>query len=225
VIFVGGGALLGRALRHARDRGHRVDLVCTWPGGSPPGAVVEPSLVRETSDINALAGELRAACDDGVIFSIDNKLIFRAPVLDLGLRIYNIHGGPLPGYRGLPLAMVAYAILGGERQYGVSLHEVEAGVDTGAVLAERRFPVASDDGFEDVMLQVVEACHRLFVDNLDAVLAGRLTARRQPPGQSHYYGLRALRELSRHRAHPNYARATDLGMFADFYPEAAEAWR
>lgn len=225
MIFVGGGALLWRAVRHARERGHEVDLVCTWPGGSAPDAAGTPSLVRETSDINALAGELRAASSDGAVFSIDNRLIFRAPVLDLGLRIYNVHGGPLPGYRGLPLAMVAYAILNGEREYGVTLHEVDAGIDTGAVLAEERFPIAPDDCLEDVMLEVVEGCHRLFVDHLDAVLAGRLTARAQPPGRGRYYGLRALHELAEHRSHPHYARATDLGMFADFYPEAAEAWR
>lgn len=182
-------------------------------------------MLRRTSDINTLADQLSEASADGVVWSIDNRFIFRAPVLRLGHRIYNIHGGPLPGYRGLPLALVAYAILNGEREYGVTLHEVDAGVDTGAVLAEQRFPVAPDDGFEDVMLEVIEACHQLFVDNLDAVLVGRLSASPQPAGTGRYYGLRALRELETHRANPNYRRATDLGMFEDFYPEAAAAWR
>ena len=191
----------------------------------PPDPGVEPSRVLTTGDVNLLAGDLGTAATDGVVWSIDNPFIFRAPLLDLGLRILNVHGGPLPGYRGLPLAGVAYAILNGERRYGATLHEVEVGVDTGPVIAEEHFDVDPEDTFEDVMLEVLEACHRLFTENLEDVLAGRAQGRPQPSGPGGYYGVRALRELERQRDDNNYARATDLGMFEDFYPQAAAAWR
>jgi len=224
MIFVGSKALLWRAVRHARDLGHPVDLVCTPPGQPPADPGVEPDRLRQTEDINELAGELAAACTDGVVWSINNGFIFRSPVLDLGLRIRNVHGGPLPGYRGLPLATVAYALLNGETEYGTTLHEVVARVDGGAVLAEERFPIDPEDTFEDVQMQVIESCHTLFVDNLENVVAGRETLRPQSPG-GHYYGLRALHEMENHRSNPNFERATDLGMFEDYYPEAASAWR
>ncbi|HEY9417752.1 MAG TPA: formyltransferase family protein [Pseudonocardia sp.] len=224
MIFVGSGALLWRAVRHAGDRGHVVDLVCTAPGRQPADPGVGSNRLRYTEDVNELAGDLRAACTDGVVWSIDNKFIFRAPVLDLGLRIRNVHGGLLPDYRGLPLATVPYALLNGEAEYGATLHEVVARVDAGAVLAEERFPVDPEDTFEDVMMELVEACHTLFVDNLDDVVAGRETPRPQPSGGA-YYGLRALHDVVNHRSSPNYSRATDLGMFEDYYPEAAQAWR
>jgi len=224
MIFVGARALLWRAVRHARDQGHTVDLVCTAPGPTPPDPGVEPGRLRFTEDVNELADELRTACTDGLVWSIDNGFIFRAPVLDLGLRIRNVHGGLLPEYRGLPLATVPYALLNGETEYGVTLHEVVASVDAGPILAEERFPVEPEDTFEDVMMQVVEACHALFVDHLDGVLAGREKPRPQRPGGG-YYGRRELRELVQHRSNPHYGRATDLGMFEDYYPDAARAWR
>ena len=85
MIFVGHGALLWRAVRHARDRGHTIDLVCTEPGALPADPGVAADRVRQTADVNELAAELGAACTDGVVWSIDNRFIFREPVLGLGL--------------------------------------------------------------------------------------------------------------------------------------------
>jgi methionyl-tRNA formyltransferase len=219
MIFVGNGALLWRAVAHAKAAGQPVDLVVTGPGAPhrDPAAV-------DTHDVNAVARDIDAASSDGIIWSIDNAFVFRAPVLELDQRIYNVHGGPLPAYRGLPLATVAHALLNDEPEYGATLHQVDAGLDTGPVIDECRFPIAPDDVFEDVMLATIDACHELFVDNLDDVAAGRCTPRPQPDGPSGYYGLHAARQLHRHRDNPRYARATDLGLFADFYPEAAAAW-
>jgi hypothetical protein len=223
MIFVGDGALLQRAVQHAADHGHAVDLVCAGPRAAPGKHPTRQ--VADARELDGLAGELAAASTDGIVWSIDNPFVFRAGVLGSGLRILNVHGGPLPGYRGLPIATVAYAVLHGEPEFAATLHEVDAGVDTGPVLAERRFPVAPDAVFEDVMLDLVEAAHQVFVDNLDPVLRGGLGPGVRPEGTPGYYGLREARALPEHRGHPRYAQATDLGMFEDFYPEAAAAWQ
>ncbi|OZM78698.1 formyltransferase family protein [Pseudonocardia sp. MH-G8] len=223
MIFVGDGALLGRAVQHAAQRGHTVDLVCSGPRATPG-----PHPARRVADgheLDAVAGELAAACTDGIVWSIDNPFLFRAGMLGTGLRILNVHGGPLPGYRGLPVATVAYAVLHGEPEFAATLHEVDAGVDTGPVLAERRFPVRPDAVFEDVMLDLVEAAHEVFVANLERVLQGGPGPGTRAEGAPGYYGLREARALPEHRSHPRYAQATDLGLFEDFYPEAAAAWR
>jgi methionyl-tRNA formyltransferase len=223
VIFIGDGSLLWRAVLHARDVGRAVDLVCTG-GRAPVPPSVEPDRVRVVSRSDPPGAELRALASDGVAWSIDNPFILGAPLLRSGLRVYNIHGGSLPGYRGIPMATVAYAILNGENEFAATLHEVDECIDTGPIVAERRFPIGPRDGFEDVMVELVEACHRLFVDHLDAAVADALTSRQQPAGPSGYYGREAIARLGAHRDHPRYARATDLGLFAEFFPELAEAW-
>ncbi len=225
MIFVGDGALLWRAVRHAAGRGHAVDLVCCGPRTEPSPGRHPVRRVVDGRELDALADELKTACTDGIVWSIDNPFVFRAGVLETGLRILNVHGGPLPGYRGLPLATVAYAVLHGETEFAATLHEVDAGIDTGPVLAERRFPVEPDATFEDVMLYLVEAAHVVFADNLEPILRGTAGPAGPAVGTSGYYGLREARALPEHRAHPRYAQATDLGMFEDFYPEAAQAWR
>ncbi|MGI5132089.1 formyltransferase family protein [Pseudonocardia sp. CA-107938] len=222
MIFIGDGSLLWRAVHHARDAGFAVDLVCT--GGRTPVPPAEQVPVRLVTRADVPGAELRALATDGVVWSIDNPFILDAPLLRSGLRVYNIHGGPLPAYRGIPMATVAYAILNGETEFAATLHEVDERIDTGPVLAERRFPIGPDDVFEDVMVELVEACHQLFVEHLEAAVAGTLTGRPQPAEPSGYYGAAAMRGLSAHRDHPRYARATDLGLFEDFYPDLAEAW-
>ncbi|AXE28141.1 hypothetical protein C0216_32130 (plasmid) [Streptomyces globosus] len=227
MIFVGEGALLRRAVSHAAAGGHRVDLVCS----SDPldAAAAGPGTAHlAAADVNAAAADLAAACTDGVVWSVNNRQVFRAPVLSLGLRIVNVHNGLLPQHRGLPSAAVVFALLHGDTEYGATVHEVDAGIDTGPVLAEQRFPIGPADRFHEVMLRGVRACQALFEQTLPAVAAGERppAARPNPPaaaGPGAYYGRRALARLGEHRGSPSFARATDLGPFAVHAPEVAEA--
>lgn len=224
MIFVGDGALLWRAVRHAVEDGRTVDLVCTGGRSAAPAGVGDLD-VRTVDAIGPLGPEIHRACSDGLVWSIDNRFLFGPEVLAGDLTVYNIHGGPLPGYRGLPLATVAHAILNDEQEFGATLHRVDPGIDTGPVVAVERFPIDSDDVFEDVMVELMEACHRLFTGHLEAAVGGRLVAHPQPDGPSAYFGSKAVASVPEHRDNPNYERATDLGMFEDFYPDAAAAWR
>ncbi|MFI6150307.1 formyltransferase family protein [Streptomyces sp. NPDC051109] len=224
MIFVGDGALLRRAVLHAAEQGHPVDLVCSE---NPQDATVgeAPHLHLPTPvDVNAHADALAHASSDGIVWSLNNRRIFRAPLLARGLRILNVHNGLLPRHRGLPSVAVLFALLNGEHEYGATLHEVDAGIDTGRVLAEHRFPIAPDARHFQVMLRGVRACQTLFEETLPAIAAGTpLPSPPAPAGPQAYYGTRALARLASHHNHPAYLRATDLGPFATHAPELAAA--
>ncbi|MGH8921142.1 MAG: formyltransferase family protein, partial [Actinomycetes bacterium] len=164
MIFIGDGALLRRAVRHAADRGHPVDLVCCT---DPLDAAGAPHL--DAPDINAHADALAAACTDGIVWSLNNRRIFRAPLLTRGLRILNVHNGLLPQHRGLPSVALLFALLHGDTEYGATLHEVDAGIDTGPVLAERRFPLTPETRHHQAMLSGIRACQQLFEEHLPYV--------------------------------------------------------
>ena len=55
-------------------------------------------------------------------------------------RLYNIHFSALPRYRGVFTSI--WPLLNGERESGVTLHEIDRGADTGRIVAQRRFPLA-----------------------------------------------------------------------------------
>jgi methionyl-tRNA formyltransferase len=54
-------------------------------------------------------------------------------------RLYNLHFSALPKYRGVYTSI--WPLLNDEAESGVTLHELARGADTGAVVAQRRFPI------------------------------------------------------------------------------------
>ena len=59
------------------------------------------------------------------------------------LGCWNIHASLLPRWRGA--APIQRAIMAGDRQTGVAIMQMEAGLDTGPVLLEKRLPIADND--------------------------------------------------------------------------------
>ncbi len=227
MIFVGEGSLLWRAVQHTLDSNLPVDLVCC-PAEVEPAARPDVPF-RAVTDINAVAAELAAAGTGGVVWSLNNRMIFRAPVLSAGLRILNIHHGPLPAYRGMPEVALVYAMLRGEQEYAATLHQVDEGIDTGPTLAAEPYPIGPDEPYHVVLRRGLRVCHDLFVRSLplvavDPAWAGEPTRPSHSEGTG-YYGRKALARLPWHRDHPDFARATDLGFLAGYLPELATALR
>lgn len=224
MIFIGSGSLLWRAVDFAVTTGHLVDLVVV-PAGQEASVAGRRVPVHVSAEVNADADRLRNACSDDVVFSINNATILREPLLENGFRIYNIHNGLLPRHRGLPEVAIVYAILNSDAAYGATLHEIDSGVDTGSVLDAEQFAITSADGFQDIMLKGLRACTLLFERNLEAIVANRATSMTQPTGGGGYYGRKSLDLLQELAEHPEFRRATDLGIFAPYYPELAAAVR
>lgn len=59
------------------------------------------------------------------------------------LGCWNIHASLLPRWRGA--APIQRAIMAGDRETGVAIMQMQAGLDTGPVLLEKRLPIAADD--------------------------------------------------------------------------------
>ena len=218
MILVGSGALLWRAAGHAASVGTPVDVVI-HPEGEAVPAWASDLECAGTDDVNELADGIDEICTDGLVCSTGNPFIFREPILELGVTIVNIHGGPLPRYRGLPIAAAVFAILNGEHEFGVTLHRVDAGIDTGDVIDRRAIALTESVTLEELSMEVTQACHDIFVDNIDS-----LDRSPAPASANHssapagYYGMKQLADIGNYRDHPNFVRATELGVLEDHYP-------
>jgi phosphoribosylglycinamide formyltransferase 1 len=74
-------------------------------------------------------------------------------------RVVNVHPAPLPDFPGAhPLEDVLES---GVQETAATVHYVDAGVDTGAVIATEKVPVLSGDTVETLRARVHEAEHRL----------------------------------------------------------------
>jgi methionyl-tRNA formyltransferase len=95
------------------------------------------------------------------------------------LGCWNVHASLLPRWRGA--APIQRAILAGDRESGVDLMQMEAGLDTGPVLLERRTPISRDDTGGSLHDRLATLGAEVLADGLRRTLAGEaLVASPQP---------------------------------------------
>jgi methionyl-tRNA formyltransferase len=106
--------------------------------------------------------------------------------------VINLHGGPLPRYRGgSPLN---WQILRGEREIGISLLFTEEGIDSGPVLASDRFPLGADQTIDDVVAETLPRFERLLLSVLSQRRAGKLRPEPQDPSRACSFAKRLPRD-------------------------------
>lgn len=101
--------------------------------------VSQPASLRSEADRSELV-----SWNPDVLVVVAYGLILPAAVLQLPrLGCVNIHASLLPRWRGA--APIQRAILAGDRETGVSIMRMEAGLDTGAVYLEKRVSITQTD--------------------------------------------------------------------------------
>lgn len=101
--------------------------------------------------------------------------MLRRPLLEaLSCPVVNYHSGINPAYRGINGGY--FALANGEPEnFGVTLHLVDLGVDTGPILATNRIPVCANDNLHTYMTLMAARSQDLVVDTMARVLAGDIT--------------------------------------------------
>jgi len=95
------------------------------------------------------------------------------------LGCWNVHASLLPRWRGA--APIQRAILAGDGESGVDLMQMEAGLDTGPVLLQRRTPIARDDTGGSLHDRLAALGAEVLAEGLRRTLAGeQLVATPQP---------------------------------------------
>lgn len=133
--------------------------------------VLHPEKLRDPADQDRFAAH---QADVAVVVAYG--LILPQPILDAPrLGCLNIHASLLPRWRGA--APIHRAILAGDEASGVAIMQMEAGLDTGPVLAETRTPIGPQDTTADLHDRLSRMGADLIVDVLDRL---PLTATPQP---------------------------------------------
>jgi methionyl-tRNA formyltransferase len=102
-------------------------------------------------------------------------LILPQPVLELApLGALNIHASLLPRWRGA--APIQRALLAGDAKTGISIMQMEAGLDAGPVLAQRELPIALDDDAQTLHDKLAALGAEMIVVALQEAARGRSRA-------------------------------------------------
>jgi methionyl-tRNA formyltransferase len=87
---------------------------------------------------------------------------------------WNVHGSILPRYRGA--APIQWALLFGERETGVTLMQMDVGLDTGPMLLTRTLPITEDDTAGSLHTKLAPLGAEALVEGLERLAAGTLVA-------------------------------------------------
>jgi len=135
--------------------------------------LAQPPALKSEQDSAAL--ELWAT---DVLVVVAYGLLLPPRVLALPrLGCLNIHASLLPRWRGA--APIQRAILAGDRETGVTIMQMDAGLDTGAVLAQRRLPLDDRIDAGQLHASLSELGAALLLETLDELEAGRTHAQPQ----------------------------------------------
>ena len=161
VIFMGTPDFSVPALRAIASDHEVVAVYSQPPRAAGRGQKPRPSPVQAAAEVLSLPvrtpehlrdpqaqADFAALCAD-VAVVVAYGLILPQPVLDAPrLGCLNIHASLLPRWRGA--APIHRAILAGDDETGVAIMQMEAGLDTGPVLATRRTPIVADETTADL---------------------------------------------------------------------------
>lgn len=84
----------------------------------------------------------------------------------------NIHGSLLPKYRGA--APIQRAIIDGEKKSGVTIMQMDLGMDTGAMLSKAEIPITTETTFEILHDDLAQLGATLLMKTLEDLVSGRL---------------------------------------------------
>jgi methionyl-tRNA formyltransferase len=94
----------------------------------------------------------------------------------------NVHGSLLPRWRGA--APIQWAVASGDRETGVTIMQMDEGLDTGDILLQRAMPIRQDDTAATVSERLADLGGQALVEALDGLARGALVPVRQDPAQA-----------------------------------------
>ena len=184
LIFAGTPAFAATALTALHQADHTIVLVLTQPDRpAGRGMKLTASAVKQTAlDLGLPLAQpdslkpdtvqdlLRAGQADVMIVAAYGLILPQAILTIPPRGCLNIHASLLPRWRGA--APIQRAILAGDIKTGITIMQMDAGLDTGAMLLQKSLPIASEDNagsLHDKLVSLGAACVVEALSRLDTL--------------------------------------------------------
>jgi methionyl-tRNA formyltransferase len=111
-------------------------------------------------------------CD--LFVSMSFNQIFRERLTSLPrMKTINCHAGKLPFYRGRNV--LNWALINDEREFGITVHYIDEGIDTGDIIAQRTYPITDRDTYSTLLERAHHGCADLLYEAVKQLQGGRAT--------------------------------------------------
>lgn len=206
IIYAGTPEFAAIALETLYAAGHEITLVLTQPDrpagrgmqlhaspvkqcaiahGTPVAQPVSLRLDGKYPDVAREAHELLRNTPHDIMIVAAYGLILPRSVLDIPrLGCLNIHGSLLPRWRGA--APIHRAIEAGDSETGITIMQMEEGLDTGPMLLMEALPIADTDTTGSLHDKLAALGAKMIVDAVQKLEQGELPATPQPDEGANY---------------------------------------
>lgn len=201
VVFMGTPDFAVGALEAIVQAGHEVVAVVTQPD-KPKGRgkevqmtpvkqcalkydipVFQPQKIKEAECVE----QLRAYGADIFVVAAFGQILSKEILTMPKYGCVNIHASLLPKYRGA--APIQWVILNGETQTGITIMQMDVGLDTGDMLLKCVVPIEEKETGESLHDKLSEAGAKLIVEALPKIEKGECIPEKQKEEQASYVGM------------------------------------
>jgi methionyl-tRNA formyltransferase len=198
LIFAGTPEFAARSLAALLHAGHDIALVLAQPDRpAGRGLKLVPGAVKALAQARGLPlyqptslkneetqAHLRSLAPDAILVAAYGLILPEAVLAIPRLGAINIHASLLPRWRGA--APVQRAILAGDARTGISIMQMDRGLDTGPILVAESMPIAADDTSASLHDKLAGLGARLIVTALVQLERGQLRAQPQAAAGASY---------------------------------------
>ncbi len=213
IAFAGTPAFAERALGALLAAGHTIALVLTQPDrpsgrGLRPAAspvkklagargleIFQPATLKDPAALERLA----AARPEMLVVAAFGMLLPPEALAIAPHGAFNIHASLLPRWRGA--APIQRALLAGDRETGITIMKMDAGLDTGPILSLHPIAIADDDDAQTLHDRLAALGAEAIVAAIAQIAGGRAKLEPQPAAGATY-----ARKISKREAEIDWSR-------------------
>jgi len=192
LVFMGTPAFAATILEALIEAGHDIRAVYTQPPRpagrghrphpSPVQLLATQHRIPVRCPVSLRAQEAQATFSafdaDAAVVAAYGLILPHAILAAPRLGCLNVHASLLPRWRGA--APIQHALLAGDSETGITIMQMEEGLDTGPILLQQAVAIAPGGTAAELSETLAALGARLIVDALDGVARGTLAAQPQP---------------------------------------------
>lgn len=116
------------------------------------------------------------SCD--LFVSMSFNQIFKTEIINLPkYKTINCHAGALPFYRGRNI--LNWALINDEKSFGITVHYIDEGIDTGDIILQRIYPITDEDSYATLLDKAYVECAAILYDGIQLFISGSVQPKKQ----------------------------------------------